>query len=381
MRHVRTVGLLTPVFALMWSMVAAEPVTVLYDDQVITVAETLADPNDLWVLPEDLPRINGFELKPEGACFGALCVPVLQDRDSELFVTRSGQGWFNVSELARKLEQAFVFDADHHVWSFGQIPLTRREFLRLGMAPDFELPNRDGEMVRLSDFRGKKLLLMTWASWLGCRYDLHGWQEVYEELRDENFEIIVVAQDALGEAATAEWHDQEPLSYTTLIDVTHRVSSLYNLVNVPSGVWVDEEGRIRRINENTYSQIISLRPGSSGFGTDDYRPAVFDWVRNGDNSEYVWSRDRVVSKIRQRTSDETLGEPTFKLGVYFYNRGDEALGRNYWEKAQRLSPDSWNFHRQDWNLTEGLAGPKYREKRAGLGDKPYHPSLDLPERP
>ena len=86
MRHVRTVGLLTPVFALMWSMVAAEPVTVLYDYQVITVAETLADPNDLWVLPEDLPRINGFELKPEGACFGALCVPVLQDRDSELFV-------------------------------------------------------------------------------------------------------------------------------------------------------------------------------------------------------------------------------------------------------------------------------------------------------
>lgn len=171
------------------------------------------------------------------------------------------------------------------------------------------------------------------------------------------------------------------MSYTTLIDVTHRVSSLYNLVNVPSGIWVDEEGRIRRINENTYSQIISLRPGSSGFGTDDYRPAVFDWVRNGDNSEYVWSRDRVVSKIRQRTSDETLGEPTFKLGVYFYNRGDEALGRNYWEEAQRLSPDSWNFHRQDWNLTEGLAGPKYREKRSGLGDKPYHPSLDLPERP
>ena len=171
------------------------------------------------------------------------------------------------------------------------------------------------------------------------------------------------------------------MSYTTLIDVTHRVSSLYNLVNVPSGIWVDEEGRIRRINENTYSQTISLRPGSLGFGTDDYRPAVFDWVRNGDDSDYVWSRDRVVSKIRQRTSDETLGDPTFKLGVYFYNRGDESLGRNYWEEAQRLSPDSWNFHRQDWNLTEGLAGPKYREKRAGLGDKPYHPSLDLPERP
>jgi hypothetical protein len=54
----------------------AEPVTVLYDDQVIEVERTLADPNDLWVVPSDLPRVNGFELKPEGACLDELCVPV-----------------------------------------------------------------------------------------------------------------------------------------------------------------------------------------------------------------------------------------------------------------------------------------------------------------
>lgn len=50
------------------SRASAEPVTVLYDDQVIEVERTLADPNDLWVVPADLPRVNGFELKPEGAC-------------------------------------------------------------------------------------------------------------------------------------------------------------------------------------------------------------------------------------------------------------------------------------------------------------------------
>ena len=189
----------------------------------------------------------------------------------------------------------------------------------------------------------------------------------------------MVAQDARGEDATAEWHDQTELTYTTLIDVTHRVSSLYNLVNVPSGVWVDEEGKIRRINEGTYSQTISLGGGS--FGTDEYRPAVLDWARNGEQSPYVWSRDQVVSKIRLRTTDEALAEPTFKLGVYFFNRGDEVLGRSYWERAQQRSPDSWNFHRQDWNLTEGLAGPKYREKRGALVDEPYYAPLELPERP
>ena len=144
---------------------AAEPVTVLYDGQVVEIERTLADPNDLWITPEDLPRVNGFELKPEGACLDELCVPVLQDRDSEMFVTRARQPWFNVTELARKLEQAYAADHDHHVWSFGEIPVTRTSFLRSAMAPDFELPNREGELVRLSDFRGKKVLIVTWASW------------------------------------------------------------------------------------------------------------------------------------------------------------------------------------------------------------------------
>ena len=42
-----------------------------------------------------------------------------------------------------------------------------------------------------------------------------------------------------------------------------------------------------------------------------------------------------------------------------------------------MFPDSWNMHRQDWNLTEGLGGPKYREKRSALGDTPYYAPLDL----
>ena len=138
----------------------------------------------------------------------------------------------------------------------------------------------------------------------------------------------------------------------------------------------NEEGRVLRINEGTYSQTLTL--GQVSVGTDEYRPAVRDWVTNGADSPYVWSREQVVAKIRQRTPDETLAEPTFTLGVYFYQRDDEALARTYWERAQALYPDSWNFHRQDWNLTEGLAGPKFMEKRGALGGKPYYAPLDLP---
>ena len=98
----------------------------------------------------------------------------------------------------------------------------------------------------------------------------------------------------------------------------------------------------------------------------------------GEDSPYVWSRGEVVERIRRKTSDETLANPTFKLGVYFLVQGNETLARHYWEAAQQLAPDNWNFHRQDWNLTEGLAGPKLREKMGALGAQPFYAPLALP---
>ncbi len=182
----------------------------------------------------------------------------------------------------------------------------------------------------------------------------------------------------LGEAVTAEWHDQAELTYTTLIDTRHRVTSLYNLFNVPTGILVDEEGRVRRIDDGAYSGGGPLSGGT--IGANDYSPVVRDWVTNGDDSALLWSQDEMVDRIRRRTPDEALAEPTFKLGLYFYESGDEALARGYWEQAQALSPGAWNFHRQDWNLTEGLAGPKLREKMGAIDGTFYEP-LDLPAEP
>ena len=140
-------------------------VTVLTNERAVTVERTLDDPSDLWVVPEDLTRINGFVLKPEGACLDEICIPVRQDTDNDMVVTREGQRWFNVTELARKLNQSYAFDAEAQVWSFGKVPATRSNFLNSAIAPDFELPDHRGNLVRLSDFRGKKVLLVTWASW------------------------------------------------------------------------------------------------------------------------------------------------------------------------------------------------------------------------
>ena len=157
-------GLATLVLSLFAAQAFAHAV-VLYENRAVTVDNTLADPTDLWVRSAELSRVNGFELKPEGACIDDICVPVRQDVDSDIFVTRQGTQWFNVSELADRLNQPMVVDSDNGVWSFGAIPARRSSFLDKAVAPDFSLPDIDGNTIKLSDFKGKKIMLLTWASW------------------------------------------------------------------------------------------------------------------------------------------------------------------------------------------------------------------------
>ena len=73
-------------------------------------------------------------------------------------------------------------------------------------APDFELPDLEGEPFRFSSLGKRKKLVVTWASWCGCRYDLPAWQQLAEELRPEGLDIVSVAIDDSA-AAAKEWVD------------------------------------------------------------------------------------------------------------------------------------------------------------------------------
>jgi hypothetical protein len=157
--------LMAAIVATMLSVTTMANPVVLYEDRVTPVPNYLPAPNDLWVGVNELQAVNGFELKPEGACLEDICVPVRQDRDGDLFVTRKGKNWFNVTGLARKLDQPYAVDHDANVWSLGQVPATRNHFVQQGIAPDFTLPDRNGKPVRLSEFKDMKVLLLTWASW------------------------------------------------------------------------------------------------------------------------------------------------------------------------------------------------------------------------
>jgi len=121
-----------------------------------------AEANDgLWLNADDFKRVSGFDLKPEGFCKGEQCYPVPPARKAEF--EKSGR--YNLTALAELIGQPMVADEAHQVWCFGEAAENRKRALTSLQAPDFSLPDLEGTMHSLSEHRGKKILLVSWASW------------------------------------------------------------------------------------------------------------------------------------------------------------------------------------------------------------------------
>lgn len=121
--------------------------------------------SDLWVTLPDLTRATGFELKPQGVCRNELCFPLPQSREKDFLRRRESATWFNLSAFARLLHQPVARDRKFGIWDFGAPPALHNNYLSTLQAPGFTLPDANGKLHSLSEFRGKKVLLMTWASW------------------------------------------------------------------------------------------------------------------------------------------------------------------------------------------------------------------------
>ncbi len=197
-------------------------------------------------------------------------------------------------------------------------------------------------------------------------------------MKDQNFEIVAAAQDTGGETAAGKWYDQAKAAYTTLVDVKHAVSSAYQFINVPMGIWVDERGRVVRPAEPAWTKTSTLAFGGKKIETEGepYVAALRDWVKNGERSSYVLSDAEFARRVKPRTPAEMEADASFKLAVYFHENGKTELAAKYWHRAQELNPNDWNYHRQEWSFTPSEASKKWMEKFQKLEDS-YYPKLDL----
>lgn len=104
---------------------------------------------------EALEARTGWSIRPEGACKGDVCVPLTEDAVAD--------GRVSVPRLAERMRMPLLRDEAHGLWALG--PESGGRALTTAAAPELVLPDRHGRPFAISSLRGRKVLLIAWASW------------------------------------------------------------------------------------------------------------------------------------------------------------------------------------------------------------------------
>jgi tetratricopeptide (TPR) repeat protein len=188
-----------------------------------------------------------------------------------------------------------------------------------------------------------------------------------------------VAQDTNGVKDAGPWITAAHPSFTVLIDEKHTVSELYNMVNVPTGVWIDEQGRIVRPNEVAF--VDDRFKNFTGLDSAPYLNALKDWVEKGAKSAYVMPADKLEQKLTVNDSQILRASAEFGLAEYLYKAGHLAEAIPHFKQAQKLNPKDWNYKRQAYALSDAKRdyGTTFAEEvEKNGGSKVYYTPPDLP---
>jgi hypothetical protein len=198
------------------------------------------------------------------------------------------------------------------------------------------------------------------------------WQGVYEELRGRGFTVITVALDRSTDDARP-WIEAARPTHPSLVDTGHVLAELYNIVNVPTIVWIDERGRIVRPNDvafgaDTFRQI-------TGLDSSIHLAALRAWVR-GERPALTADDVRAQQTLPAATDQQARAE--FGLGRWLSERGRAEAATRHFERGGELAPHDFTIRRGTMPM-RGI-DPMGQEFRAMLGEwtragQPYYRPL------
>lgn len=136
-------------------------VVVLHEGEPRQVPEGIGTDGQLWIPAADVERVCGWSWRNDRLWQGDAAVPVPATTD-ETFV-RAGS--VNLAACWRHLDKPALAAESGDVWVLGAAAEERARALQTLQAPDFTLPDLDGKLHSLSDYRGSKVYLVSWASW------------------------------------------------------------------------------------------------------------------------------------------------------------------------------------------------------------------------
>ena len=166
------------------------------------------------------------------------------------------------------------------------------------------------------------------------------WQALQTELADPTFQVLAVALDRnaddvrpFAEAAAA--------TYPILVDSEHVVADLYRIINVPTGLWIDERGRIVRPNDAVFGNDTFAH--MTGVTSGPHLDALRAWVKTG---AMPFGSDADV-RARQvlPTADEQLARAEYTLAWFLHRQGRTEAAERHFLRAGELAPNDWTIRR------------------------------------
>jgi hypothetical protein len=222
------------------------------------------------------------------------------------------------------------------------------------------------------------------------------------ELYPQGLEIVTIALDVGGAKSAGPWIDMAKPAHPSLIDEAHRLDTMLGVVNVPTGVWIDERGTIVRPPEPAFPgravvAELALPPEAPPRAVEmmqeaakmrvnppRYAAAVRDWAANGAASPYVLEPDEVVARSTPCTPETSRAAACFELAQHLHRAGDAEAAVPWFRAAHRLQPDNWTYKRQAWEFVDPIIqGPSEQYDGDWLSDvrkigpENYYPPVDL----
>jgi peroxiredoxin len=283
----------------------------------------------LWVTPGDLAAATGWEQKAAGLCRGERCIPL----DLHPGLVRE-DGRIDLARLAAATGGLLVVDADEGVAVLGASAATRAAELASGQAPAFTLPDLDGVPFSLGRMRGRKALIVAFASWCGCAYELPGWQALHDELASDGFGVVAVAVDEDPEAVRPF---TEGIDLPVLIDRDRVFAERYGLTNVPTVVWIDEEGRLVRRPDVAFGtdQFVEFH----GVDSSPHHDALRRWVRDGEPPAADDAPGWAPSDAEQ------AAHLRYRLALHLWRTGRHEAAARHFDRAAELAPLDFTVRR------------------------------------
>jgi hypothetical protein len=212
---------------------------------------------------------------------------------------------------------------------------------------------------------------------------------------------VSVALDTGGVEAAAPWIDRAKTTHPALIDSGHLLDELLGVVNVPTGVWIDEQGMIVRPPEPAFPWrprqaspellaqlprllVEQLREAEKiRIEPEAYVAALRDWVEHGGRSRYALAPEEVVARSSSGSPERSRAAASFELAQHLHRTGRADAAVPWFREAHRLQPENWTYKRQAWMLADPLQGPTdaydsdWLTEVRKLGPENYYPAVEL----